>query len=139
MGAEVAVESGAGTLVIDARRGDGPPGAVNYTMSSIITSDAVIERDPEAVAAVVRAIVKTQQALKDDVSLATKVGEKWFPASEAALIAAGRRARPAVLRRVDLARVRRRHAEFQRHMGLLNADVSYDDIVATRFSQYWKS
>src|SRR4051794_19043334 len=83
MGAEVAVESGAGTLVIDARRGDSPAGAVNYTMSSIITSDAVIERDPEAVAGVVRAIVKTQQALKDDVSLATKVGEKWFPELEA--------------------------------------------------------
>jgi hypothetical protein len=29
--------------------------------------------------------------------------------------------------------------EFQRHMGLLTGDVSYDDVVATRFSQYWKA
>ena len=35
-------------------------------MSSIITSDKVIEENPDAVAGVVRAIVKTQQALKDD-------------------------------------------------------------------------
>src|SRR5262245_2725531 len=32
MGAEVAARSGAGTMVIDARRGDGPPKAINYTM-----------------------------------------------------------------------------------------------------------
>ena len=56
-------------------------------MSSLITSDAVIERDPEVVSKAVRALVKTQQALKADVSLATKVGEKWFPELEASLIA----------------------------------------------------
>ena len=65
MGAEVAVRSGAGTMVIDARRGDGPPGAINYTMPALVASDALIARDPDAVAVAVRAIVKTQQALID--------------------------------------------------------------------------
>ena len=74
MGAEVAVRGGWGTLVIDARRGDGPPKSLHYTMPALITSDAVIARDPDAVAAAVRALVKTQKALKADVSLATKVG-----------------------------------------------------------------
>jgi hypothetical protein len=27
--------------------------------------------------------------------------------------------------------------EFQRHMGLIDRDVSYEDVVATQFSQYW--
>ena len=140
MGAEVAVRSGAGTLVIDARRGDGPPGAINYTMSSIITSDAVIERNPEAVAGVVRAIVKTQQALKADVSLATKVGEKWFPELEASLIA-------DVVER-DLpyydASISREFVDgmlkFQRDMNLIpsDAEIGYEDVVATRFAALWK-
>src|SRR5712671_3586693 len=55
MGAEVAVRSGAGTIVIDARRGDGPPKAIHYTMPALITSDAVIARDPGAVATAIRA------------------------------------------------------------------------------------
>jgi len=132
MGAEVAVR-------IDARRGDGPPKSIHYTMPALITSDAVIARDPDAVAAAVRALVKTQQALKADVSLATKVGRKLFPASEAELIADVVERDlpfydPAISREFVAGMT-----EFQRQMGLLNADVSYDDIVATRFSQYWKA
>ena len=139
MGAEVAVRSGAGTLVIDARRGDGPPGAVNYTMSSIITSDEVIERSPDAVAAVVRAIVKTQQALKADVSLATKVGKVWFPELEASLIAdVVERDLPYYDASISTEFVAGM-LKFQRDMGLLlpDAEVGYSDVVATRFAEHW--
>ena len=97
MGAEVAVRNGAGTIVIDARRGDGPPKAIHYTMPALITSDALIVRNPEAAAAAVRALVRTQKALKTDVSLATKVGRKLFPAREADADRRHCRARPAVL------------------------------------------
>ena len=137
MGAEVALRSGAGTLVIDARRGDGPPKAVNYTMPALITSDAVIARDPNAVAAAVRALVKTQKALKADVSLATKVGQKLFPAYEASLIAdIVQRDLPfynAMISRESVTGM----IEFQRHMGLLDGNVAYEDVVATQFSPYW--
>ena len=137
MGAEVAVKSGAGTMVIDARRGDGPPGAINYTMPALITSDAVIQRDPDAVAAAVRALVKTQKALKADVSLATKVGKKYFPAEEASLIA-------QVVER-DLpfydASISREFVdgmcEFQRKMGLITGHPKYEDVVATQFADLW--
>jgi NitT/TauT family transport system substrate-binding protein len=139
MGAEVAVRSGAGTLVIDARRGDGPEGALHYTMSSLITSDAVIERDPEVVRKAVRALVKTQQALKEDVSLATQVGRKLFPEAEAELIA-------DVVER-DLpyydASISREFVDgmlqFQRDMDLIPADCApaYEDIVAVQFADAW--
>jgi len=137
MGAEVAVTSGAGTMVIDARRGDGPRGARNYTMSALITSDATIERDPEAVAAAVRALVKTQAALKADTGLATQVGRKLFPAAEAELIA-------GLIER-DLpyydASISREFVDgmtaFQRNVGLLKGDVAYEDVVATGFAHLW--
>ncbi len=137
MGAEVAVKSGAGTMVIDARRGDGPPGAINYTMPALITSDAVIQREPEAVAGAVRALVKTQKALKEDVSLATRVGQKYFPEEEASLIA-------GVVER-DLpfytASISREFVDgmtgFQRKMGLITGNPSYEDVVATQFADLW--
>jgi ABC-type nitrate/sulfonate/bicarbonate transport system substrate-binding protein len=140
MGAEVAIRSGAGTLVIDARRGDGPPGAVHYTMSSLITSDAVIERDPEVPAKAIRALVKTQQALKDDVARATQVGRKLFPEAEAELIA------DVVERDLPFydASITPEFVDgmlqFQRDMGLIPDDCSpaYDDVVATRYSDLWR-
>jgi NitT/TauT family transport system substrate-binding protein len=139
MGAEVAVRSGAGTMVIDARRGDGPPKAIHYTMPALITSDAVIARDPDAVAAAVRALVKTHAALKADVALATKVGQKLFPAYEATLIADLVQRDlpfydPSISREFVVGMT-----EFQRHVGLLDRDVSYEEVVATRFSSFWKS
>ena len=47
----------------------------------------MVEKEPDKAAAAVRALVKTQKALKADPKRATKVGEKWFPAYEASLIA----------------------------------------------------
>ena len=138
MGAEVAVRGGYGTLVIDARRGDGPPGALHYTMSALITSDAVIERNPEHAAAAIRALVKTQQALKQDVSLATKVGRKLFPAAEAELIA------DVVARDLPYydATVSREFVsgmmEFQINQGLIEKAVPWEEAVATQFSGLWK-
>src|SRR5436853_2787543 len=87
MGAEVAVRRGVGTVVLDVRRGDGPKGCFNYTMASLAATDALIERSPETAAAAIRAIAQTHAALKRDLSLATAVGGKLFPPSEAELIA----------------------------------------------------
>src|SRR5206468_10569125 len=78
MGAEVAVRRGVGTVVLDVRRGDGPKPCFSYTMSSLAATDRLIDRSPETAAAAVRAIVKTQTALKQDVSRATQVGLKLF-------------------------------------------------------------
>src|SRR5208337_466503 len=64
MGAEVAVRRGIGTVLLDVRRGDGPEACFNYTAATIATTDALIAREPETAAAAVRAIVKTQTALK---------------------------------------------------------------------------
>ena len=138
MGAEVAVRGGYGTMVIDARRGDGPPKARHYTMSALITSDAVIKRNPEHAAAAVRALVKTQQALKNDVSLATRVGRKLFPAAEAELIAdVVARDLPYYDATVTPEFVKGM-VEFQINQKLIDRPVAYEDVVAAEFSQFWK-
>ncbi len=133
MGAEVAVRRGVGTVVLDVRRGDGPSECFDYTMASIATTDRLIERSPEIAAAAVRAIVKTQAALKNDVSLATGVGRKLFPPEEAELIAGLiRRDLPYYDAKITPEFVAGMNA-FARSMGILSGDVPYEQIVATRF------
>src|SRR5260221_4068386 len=56
MGTEVAVRRGVGTVVLDVRRGDGPRGCFDYTMSAIVATDRLIETAPATAAAAVRAI-----------------------------------------------------------------------------------
>ena len=137
MGAEVAVRSGAGTMVIDARRGDGPAVAFNYTMPALITTDRLIEENPDAAAAAVRALVKTHRALKDDVSLATTVGRKLFPAEEAELIAdVVERDLPyydAAISREFVSGM----SQFSQDVGLVKAPLDYEQGVATQFSKLW--
>ncbi|MCB1739143.1 MAG: ABC transporter substrate-binding protein [Gammaproteobacteria bacterium] len=86
MAAAVAVSSGAGEVVLDVRRGDGPPEAFHFTAPSLATSSRLLEESPQIARAVVRAIINTQRALKREPSLARTVGERVFPAQEAGLI-----------------------------------------------------
>jgi NitT/TauT family transport system substrate-binding protein len=138
MGTEVAVRRGAGTVVMDVRRGDGPKPCFNYTMASIATTDQLIKRSPDAAAAAVRALVNTHAALKTDPARATEVGRKLFPPSEAELIAELiRRDLPyydASISRTFVAGMN----QFSRDVGILTGDVAYEDIVATQFAQLWK-
>ena len=137
MGAEVAIKSGAGTLVIDARRGDGPAAAFNYTMPALITSERLIKDEPDVCAAAVRALVKTQKALKEDVSLATEVGRKRFPAEEAELIAGIiQRDLPFYNASITPEFVAGM-SKFSQAMGLIDAPIAFEDAVATQFSHLW--
>jgi NitT/TauT family transport system substrate-binding protein len=139
MGADVAVRRGVGTVVLDVRRGDGPKECFNYTMASIATTDRLINKSPDVVAAAVRAIVKTQNALKKDVTRATEVGRKLFPASEAELI--------AELIRRDLPYYDPAISEsfvvgmnqFCQDLGLLSGPVAYEKVVATQFRDLWNA
>ena len=130
MGAEVAVRRGAGTVVVDVRRGDGPKSCFDYTMASIATSDRLIERSPTAAPAAVRAIAGAHAALKKDVTLASKIGHKLFPPTEAELIAELiRRDLPYYDTTISLDFVSRMN-QFARDVGILSGDVPYQMIVA---------
>lgn len=130
VGAEVAVRSGAGKILLDVRRGDGPKKCFNYTMASIATSDKVIREIPRIADAMVDAIAATHKALKSDVALATKVGTKLFPAREAAFIAELiRRDLPfydTTISREFVAGMN----QFCRDIGILRSYPTYEQIVA---------
>jgi NitT/TauT family transport system substrate-binding protein len=138
MGAEVAVRRGVGTVVLDVRRGDGPKPAFNYTMASMATTDRLIERAPDTAAAAIRAIVKTQAALRQNIERATEVGRKLFPPSEAELIAELiRRDLPYYDPTISEAFVAGMN-QFARDIGILAAHVPYSQVVATQFRPLWR-
>src|SRR3954451_20308997 len=86
MGAEVAVRRGVGTIVLDVRREEGPEPGWWYTFPAFVTTDRLIQQQPDTVAGAVRALVRAQQALREDPSRATEVARNRFPAMETDLI-----------------------------------------------------
>jgi NitT/TauT family transport system substrate-binding protein len=134
MGAELAVRRGVGTVVLDARR---DPEVPDYTMACVVASDRLVAERPQVAAAAVRAIAGAQQALRADVTQATAIGRRLFPAAEAELIA-------DIVRR-DLpfysAEIRRDAIErmigFSQAAGVLNRHPAYEDVVATQFAPLW--
>ncbi len=88
MGAETAVTSGIGKIHVDVRRGDDPDEVRFFTFAGLATTDDFIAREPDAIDAAVRAIVKAQKALRADPAMAREVGTRIFPPDSAGLIAA---------------------------------------------------
>lgn len=130
MGAELSVMSGAGKIVLDVRRGDGPKVCFDYTLPTLAASDRLIESNPDAARGIVRAIAATLQALQKDVSLATKAARNVFPVQETELIA-------ELIRRdlpfYDTAISERTVTvmnQFCRDMGVLRGMPAYTDVVA---------
>src|SRR6266700_3744360 len=135
---------------LDPHRNDiriGPvPGATGSSVNFGLTAAKALEAGAidgfwanETAAAAVRALVAAQNALKTDVSRATKVGEKRFPPREAGLIAGIiRRDLPfydATIGEKSVSAI----SEFARSMSVLDDDVPYADVVATRFRHLWHS
>jgi ABC-type nitrate/sulfonate/bicarbonate transport system substrate-binding protein len=139
MGTEVAVRRGVGTVILDVRRGDGPKPCFNYTMASLAATDRLIDNSPETAAAAIRAIVKTQAALREDPGRAAEVGRNLFPTSEAALIAELiRRDLPLYDASISAEFVTGMN-QFARDIGILQGDIPYDKVVAARFAGLWQS
>ncbi len=137
-GAETAVRAGVGTIVLDVRRGDGPPDAFSYTMPILAVSDRLIDACPDVAAAAVRAVVKTQAVLRDDIGRAVEVGNRLFPPGDAEMIAEiVARDLPyyeaAIAADAVVAINRFAHAS-----GLPTApEVAYEAVVATQFREFW--
>lgn len=137
MGCEVAVRRGVGTMVLDVRRGDGPPAARHYTFSALVTTEKTITVEPQSVRAAIRAVMKAHKALKENPSLATEIGRKRFPPSEAELIAELiRRDLPYYDPAIGVQTVAAMN-RFAQRIGLLSSPVAYEDVVATEFSPLW--
>jgi ABC-type nitrate/sulfonate/bicarbonate transport system substrate-binding protein len=138
MGCEVAVRRGVGTMVLDVRRGDGPPPARTYTFSALVATEERIATEPASARAAIRAVVRAHEALRKNPDLATAVGKKRFPPSEAELIAdLVRRDSPYYDPAIDADTVTHMN-RFTQSIGLLSTPVPYEAVVATEFSALWK-
>lgn len=137
MGSEMAVLSGAGDVLLDVRRGDGPPASRYYTFPVLVATQEKIVGDPESVAGAVRAIVNTQRALRADVARATEVGKRLFPPKEAGLIEELVRRDLPYYEPVISEDVVTSMNQFAQAAGLISGSVSYDQVVATRFRELW--
>lgn len=137
MGSEIAVRRGVGKLLLDVRRGDGPPQASTLTFTALVTTEALIERDPERVAAAVRAIVKVQRALRAEPALAAEVGRRRFPPDATRMITTLiERDMPfydPVISEEAVAAMN----HFACSIGLLTDPVPYEQVAATRFRDLW--
>jgi ABC-type nitrate/sulfonate/bicarbonate transport system substrate-binding protein len=137
MGAEMAVASGIGKTQIDVRRGDDPDEVRFLTFAGLATTDDFIAREPDAIDAAVRAIVKAQKALRADPGIAREVGTRKFPPDSAALIA-------TIVARdaqfydpvISEAAVQRLNA-FAQSIGHLTGPVPYEQVVASRCRRLW--
>jgi NitT/TauT family transport system substrate-binding protein len=133
MGAAVAVESGAGAIVLDVRRGDGPKECFNYTTASIAVTDSFLAQRSEDARKIVEAIDVTHGALSKDVILAERIGRKLFPPNEAKLIVALiQRDLPFYSSTISADFVLGMNA-FARDVGILQGTPDYQDVVAHRF------
>ncbi|MBV9329561.1 MAG: ABC transporter substrate-binding protein [Chloroflexi bacterium] len=138
MGAEVAVRRGAGTVVIDTRRGDGPPPSWQYTFPALVTTERLIADNPAVVTGAIRGLIRAQSALKADLEVATTVGQRVFPPMEAGLIAELiRRDLPYYDPAISVESVGALN-RFARDMHFLSGEVAYDRVVATQFAHLWK-
>jgi ABC-type nitrate/sulfonate/bicarbonate transport system substrate-binding protein len=128
MGAEVAVKSGIGTLVLDARR-EGTAEMKGYTFPALVTSDKLIRENPGAAIAARNAVIAAQKALKEDPARATAIGKKLFPPQEAGMIAELiRRDLPFYDATISEQTVKSMN-RFAKDLGILSADVAYQDVV----------
>jgi ABC-type nitrate/sulfonate/bicarbonate transport system substrate-binding protein len=139
MGGETAVRRGVGKILVDVRRGDDPADVRHFTFAGLATTEAQIARDAESVGAAVRAIVKTQKALRDDPTLAAEVGRRKFPKEAAELITTiVERDLPfydPVIYEEAIAGLNR----FAQSIGHLHGPVPYEQVVAVRFCDLWRS
>jgi ABC-type nitrate/sulfonate/bicarbonate transport system substrate-binding protein len=137
MGAEVAVTSGSGNLVIDARRGDGPAGSFDYTFASIAATDGWIAADPGRAAAVVRALRAAQSILAADPERATEVGKDIFSPEHLPLIADLIRHDAPFYDAAIGERAIAGMNQFARARDLLAGDPTFEQVVATELAPIW--
>jgi hypothetical protein len=137
LGAETAIRSGTGDVILDVRRGLGPAAAFDYTFPALVASAAAIARDPEFFDAGVRAVVAAQAALRGNVGLARRVGDALFPPGEAAMIEDVVRRdlpyyAPHISERTFAGLVR-----FAQARNLLRTPVAYESAVGVQYRPVW--
>ena len=137
MGAATAVSRGIGKIHVDVRRGDDPGEVRFFTFAGLAATDDFIAREPGAIDAAVRAIVKAQGTLRADPAIAREVGRRIFPPESADLIAAVVARDAQFYDPVISEQAVENLNAFARSVGHLSGPVAYEQVVATRCRRLW--
>jgi ABC-type nitrate/sulfonate/bicarbonate transport system substrate-binding protein len=136
--ADLGVKRGIAKILLDVRRGDGPPAARHWTFPALASTARLVEEHPDIAAGAVRAIVKTQRALRADPQLAARAAQRLFPTEEAGLIAY-EVARDAPFYNPTITEeMVTQISQFAREVGALEGEVRYGELVATQFAPLWQ-
>lgn len=138
LGAETAVSSGIGRVLVDVRRGDDPGTVRHFTFAGIATTDLLLATRRPALHAFVRAVVKAQRALRTDPGLAEGVGRSKFPRVSADLIAQTITRDVVFYDPVITEFMVQELNTFARAIGQLTIPVNYRDVVDESFREAWK-
>lgn len=134
----LAEKAGLAKLHLDLRRGDGPVGARHYNFAALTTTEALIKKEPEVAAAAVRAIMAAQAALKNDPSLARKVGNEVFPGGDEVEIMPTLIARDAPFYDPTITpEAVKGLNDFAMANKLISQPLAFEDIVATQYKELW--
>ena len=136
--ADLGVKRGIAKILLDVRRGDGPPAARHWTFPALVTTERLVKERPDIAAGAVRAIVKTQRALRADPQLAARAAQRLFPAEEASLIAFEVARDVPFYDATITEEMVAQASRFAREMGVLEGEVRYGDVVATQFAPLWR-
>src|SRR5262249_20333978 len=136
--ADLGVKRGVAKILLDVRRGDGPPAARHWTFPALATTERLVKEHPDVAAGPVGPLGKTKRAVGANPQRAVKAAQRLFPAEEASLIAF-EVARDAPFYDPTITDEMVAHiSRFAREIGALEGEVRYDELVATRFAGLWK-
>lgn len=138
MRAEYGLRHGLASVLLDIRRGDGPPAARDFTFAALVASERLVAEQPEAAAGAVRAIVRAQRELREDPARATEASRRLFPAEEAGLIAELIARDAAFFDATVSEEMVAKTSQFARDVGALSGEVAYDQVVATGLRPLWR-
>ena len=136
--ADLGVKRGIAKILLDVRRGDGPPAARHWTFPALVTTERLLKEHPDIAAGAVRAIVRTQRALRAEPQLAARAAQRLFPAEEASLIALEVARDLPFYDPTITAEMVEHISKFAREVGTLEGEVRYDQVVATQFAPLWR-
>jgi NitT/TauT family transport system substrate-binding protein len=125
--------------LVDPRRGEGPAFVKEMNFTTLQASGAMLSSRPDAVAKVVRAVVRAQKRLRDDGELALQLALKLFPDADPAVMRAVLDAdRPTYRPEITEEAMRQVHAGLRGV--LLPADdppIPFADVVAVQYRPLW--
>ena len=125
-------------LFLDLRK-EGPAKLRNVAFTTLQANTDYIERNPDVIQGVMRAIARTQKKIRENPAIAVPAGKKYFPTLEdATLLKIATNESPTYHAPISREAMQNL-SEIQRDAGILKGDVPFDQVtVGPEYQQLWQ-